>query len=163
LRSTNRDWAAADESAMSITGRPNDLEGVASISDRPHSGRRREPTRWVLVSSNDANRVRMMHKNCRRGKHAERGATPHYRPSPPQFAENCTRNHLAQPTVLPFAPACSSSRKRKNISPAIVSPDRQHHWRAQISIACLRHHPPAALLSRYLLTRFRALALFSRR
>jgi integrase/recombinase XerD len=69
----------------------------------------------------------------------------------------------AQPTVLPFAPACSSSRKRKNISPAIVSPDRQHHWRAQISIACLRRHPPAALLSRYLLTRFLALALFSRR
>src|SRR5438874_6094377 len=79
-----------------------------------------------------------------------------------RFAYNCTRNHLAQPTVHSFAAACSFSREQNSVSTcrALTSP---------ASPACpnphsvLRHHSPAALLSRYLLTRFRALALFGRR
>src|SRR3954468_23312613 len=60
------------------------------------------------------------------------------------------------------AAACSFSREQNTVSTcrALTSP---------ASPACpnphsvLRHHSPAALLSRYLLTRFRALALFGRR
>src|SRR3982751_2367970 len=60
------------------------------------------------------------------------------------------------------AAACSLSREQNPVSTsrALTSP---------ASPACpnphsvLRHHSPAALLSRYLLTRFRALALFGRR
>src|SRR3954465_9017326 len=60
------------------------------------------------------------------------------------------------------AAACSFSREQNTVSTcrALTSP---------ASPACpnphsvLRHHSPAALLSRYLLTRFRALTLFGRR
>src|SRR4051812_8102511 len=60
------------------------------------------------------------------------------------------------------AAACSFSREQNTVSTcrALTPP---------ASPACpnphsvLRHHSPAALLSRYLLTRFRALALFGRR
>src|SRR6516164_1775419 len=62
-----------------------------------------------------------------------------------------------------FAPTCSSFRRRKNSSrPVPISP-RQQRRRAQISIALLPHRPRAAPLSHYFPTRFRALAVFSRR
>src|SRR5438045_5244417 len=60
------------------------------------------------------------------------------------------------------AAACSFSREQNTVStcraltsPASPSCPNPH--------SVLRHHSPAALLSRYLLTRFRALALFGRR
>src|SRR5207237_7009762 len=80
-----------------------------------------------------------------------------------QFADSCTRNHLVQSTVHSFTSRCSSSRYPKNISLPVPPSLRQHHRRAEISIAFLPHRPPAAPPSRYLLTLFRPLALFGRR
>jgi hypothetical protein len=74
-----------------------------------------------------------------------------------------TRKHSAQPTARSFPPACSSSRERKNNSPPVAPSPHQQRRSAEISIAFLPHRPPAAPPSRYLLTRFRALALFGRR
>src|SRR3954462_1703772 len=41
-----------------------------------------------------------------------------------QFSDNCTRNHLAQPTVHSFAAACSFSREQNTVSTcrALTSP-----------------------------------------
>src|SRR5436190_23647372 len=66
------------------------------------------------------------------------------------------------PTVHSFAAACSFSREQNTVSTcgALTSPASPA---CPNSHSLLRHHSPAALLSRYLLTRFRALALFGRR
>jgi len=66
-------------------------------------------------------------------------------------------------TTSSLAPTCSSSWYPKNISPTATPSARQHRRRAEISIALLLHRPPAAPQAHYLLTRFRALALFGRR
>src|SRR3954451_10398089 len=60
------------------------------------------------------------------------------------------------------AAACSFSREQNTVSTcrALTSPASPAYPNPH---SVLRHHSPAALLSRYLLTRFRALALFGRR
>jgi hypothetical protein len=80
-----------------------------------------------------------------------------------QFADDCARKHPVHPPVHSFAPTCSSFQRRKNSSRPVPTSLRQHRWHAQISIAVLPHRPPAAPKAHYLLTRFRALALFRHR
>ena len=80
-----------------------------------------------------------------------------------RFADHCARKHPVHPPVHSFAPTCSSFQRRKNSSRPVPTSLRQHRWHAQISIAVLPHRPPAAPKAHYLLTRFRALALFRHR
>src|SRR5947209_390379 len=80
-----------------------------------------------------------------------------------QFADCCTRNRSLQPATPSLAATSSSSLNRKTFSASIPLSFRQHRRRAQIPIALLPHQSPAAALVHYLPTRFRALALFSRR
>src|SRR5271166_2572908 len=80
-----------------------------------------------------------------------------------QFADSCTRKHPAQPTARSFAPTRSHSLHCKIISARVTFSACHCRSRAQIPIAFLRHRSPAAPPAHYLPTRFRALALFSRR
>src|SRR5271166_5961588 len=80
-----------------------------------------------------------------------------------QFADSCTRKHPAQPTARSFAPTRSHSLHCKIISARVTFSACHCRSRAQIPIAFLRHRSPAAPPAHHLPTRFRALALFSRR